>query len=553
MGRIVPQDSTALSQVYSAFLAGEDVKAGDIITQASDGSVYWAQDPAHFYAQQRPVFQAADAYAQSWGAPIVFPQESSGDSGVVLQLDDGAFLCAYRTYTPINSTPWSEAVFSIYNKDLTVRAYRVMITKPGTSGGIKTLSAVKLKNGNIMFVLGGTGSFLSFAIYAQDGTQVVGLTQLDVTSPLAGVSIGLLPNGNVAVGYCLNDLKVKLTILSAAGAVVVASLLVDAMPANSINSNFSQTRPVHLAILNDGGFVLANCGGNAQMFTQAGDLNGGKIAFLNNPVGSNAYLNVWAIVLSGGGFVLACDATTQYSVYSPAGALLKTLTFAKNANTQNAGPYWDFVASGDGAFYAFSITSTGSGGTSDPQLFWITCQKVSAAGIVIVQPVTYKLNTAPVGWTNFGWCLRCYVSPDGKVLAATNTAVMILNSSLSFLAERPMLNTVPGAITPAALKICFAVDTVNPNLVSMLAATVSAYTSMGYVAAMQASYLYAPARIPVGIAGTDAPKGSMVSSVIQGPARTRLSIIKPYVVDATSLAGQRLSLLGNAAILKGAM
>lgn len=552
MGRNYQPDPAASSSAYSAFIAGEDIKAGDIITQATDGTVYWAQDPANLYAQQRPVFQPAEAYAQAWGSPVIFPQEAAGDSGVIMQLDDGAYLFAYRTYYQPGGGPYSDALFSIYNKDMTARVYRVPITKPNTSTSIKILTATKLKNGNIMFVLGGTGSFLSFAIYAQDGSQVVGLTVLDNTSILVGTSIGLLPNGNVAIGYCLNDSKVKLAILSPAGATIVAPFLVDNMGTGAIAATQSQTQPCQLAVLSDGSMVLANAGGTAQMFTQAGALLGNKILFANNPWNSNSYINVWAMALSGGGFVLACDATVQYMVYSSAGALLKTLSMTKQANTQNSGPYWDFASAADGGFYAMGAYSTGSGQSGDPQIYWISCTKLDASGAVVVPAVNYKMTNAPNGWTNFGWGVRGYVSPDGKVVAATNNAVVIFTAALGVLAERSVLN-VPAVSVPSAIRISFKVDTVNPNLISMLMALVPSYTSSAYVAVMQAAYLYAPARIPVGVASTDATKGSVVSSVIQGPTRLRLSIVKPCVVDATSAFGQKLSLLGNAAVLKGAI
>ncbi len=554
MGRNYQPDPAASSSAYSAFVAGEDIKAGDIITQAADGAVYWAQDPASPYAQLRPVFQPADAYVQNWGAPVIFPQEAAGDCGVTMQLDDGAYLYAYRTYvTPDGSGgPWSEALFSIYNRDMTVRVFRVYITKQKSSTSIKVLTATKLKNGNIMFVLGGTGSFLSYAIFAQDGSQVVGLTQLDISSVIVGASVALLPNGNVAIGYCLNDSKVKLAILSQTGATIVAPFLVDNMGTGAINSNQSQTQPCQLAVLSDGSMVLANAGGTAQMFTQAGALLGNKILFANNPWNSNSYINVWAMALAGGGFVLACDATVQYMVYSSTGALLKTLSMTKQANTQNSGPFWDFAAAPDGGFYAMSAYVTGSGNSGDPQIYWISAAKFDAAGVMVGAAVNYKLTNAPMGWTNFGWGVRCYVSPDGKVVATTNNVVLIFGASLNVLTERLALN-VPAVTVPAAIRVSFKVDTINPNLVSMLMTITPSYTSTGYVAAMLAAYLYAPARVPVGVASTDAVKGSVVSAVIQGPTRTRLMIVKPYSVDATSAAGQKLSLLGNAAILKGAI
>lgn len=523
--------------ILSAIIAGEDIKAGDLLTQTAGGRAFWVADPADIYAQLRPVYQVADAYLQAFGAPVVAAINGASGSfeteaaGVVL-FDDGGFAVCWKTYSN-GQAPFRDVYLSIYNKDLSVRVAKTLIVAGGyTSNGIAGVQLLKLNSGNVMAVFQGAGDVLSYAIYSQAGAVIKAATVVDSTAQGHAFSAAVLAGGNVAIGYTTSaGSSVKYAVFSATGDVVQAATVIGAY--GTLNG-----LAVSVAGMSDGGFAVAWNAGKVQKFTAAGAASGSSVNVYGNGAATSAYMHIWCVALAGGGIAVASDVYPVCSVYNSALVLQGTYNITGMISTTNAvNAYLTLAPAADGGVFVAWIVATQSSQA-------IGYAKLTMAGVNTAAGTTANVF---VGGGN-GQQLRAKAAPDGGCLVTTVSQVVQFDPLMTPIAIRtsPIVQPYSGG----SLQLAWGTDATNPNLTNMLILGAGGVGS-GYPVSIQSCTWLAPARWPIGVAQADTPKGALVSFVAFGSARTRLVFTKPLNVDATAMPAQRLSLIGNTAIMKG--
>lgn len=535
MGRNYQPDPAAGSSIYSAITAGEDIKAGDLITQTANGRAYWANDPSNVFAQMRPVYQPADVSMQTYGATVIPVIESvsgtfDSDGPGALLLDDGAFVVGWIA----SGTSPRDVWFSIYNKDLTVRVAKVRVANnAGSNGsGPATVMLHKLPNGNFMLVFRGTGNGPAFAIYATDGSLVKAATSIEVTSGFAWSS-ALLTNGSVAVAYTSGSgAPVKYAVVSQVGDLVQVATQIGTYSGDTAMA-------VAIAATADGGFAIAWNSGKLQKFTATGAAVGAAVNVYGGGAATNGYMHVFCVALPGGGIAVVSDVYAACWVYSSNLVLQNTYAISgMYATTNYMNCYCTVAAAADGGIFLAWVVS----GSSSQQVGYA---KLSATGVLLNSGVTP--STVNVGGGN-GQMYRAKPSPDGGCFILTVNQIVQFDSNMNFVSIQTAPVNQPHM--GGSLQAFWMVDTSNPLLYNVL---ILAGGGVGgaYPVYVKSCTFFAPARWPIGVALSDAVKGGQVTFVAVGPARTRIMFTRPAVFDATATPAQKLSIIGNLAIMKG--
>lgn len=543
--------NTTTAPISATVTAGEAIKAGDLLTLAGDGLSYWATDPTSVAAPFRPMFVASDTYfSPGTGITTLSPSsvgynENIGFAPVVL--NDGGYLITWLTATAV--------MFTIFNKDGTVRVANVSLGAR-SFGSLETapLSAKLLNNGNVFICAQGASGYLYFYIVSPDGSIVKSATLLEGVS-VRGVDCAVLSGGNVAVAWISyassSSCTTKYSVLSQAGDVVFSTASLSAP--NSFTTTWA--RMLAICAQTDGTFVIAwynyssSAGANIQRFTATGSSSGSAVSVSSSSATAQKFV---IAPLTGGGYALVYFAdpynagNVSLLVYSSTLTLLKTITLTgASLNSDQSG---QFITNVD-------ITPTPDGGVA---LAWcalissvatLYAAKYSAVGNVVVSPYAVGVTKQP-SLVNTGQVIRIYLAKDGSQgFYITYVGIICqLDSSLNYLREAAIGLVAWGA--PVALQWS---DSLNDALldITLIGAQNPSSSSAATVLRMQQLINFIRARVPIGVAQADAAKGATVSLTAIGSATTRLSMSKAYAADFSSSSGQKLSIIGNTAILKG--
>lgn len=542
MGRVTDPSAAASVAVFSTLEAGEAIKSGDLLVQASDAKAYWATDPAVPATGSRPLYQAADAYFSQPNTTVsILGQANSLYEAIgcsTVYFDDGSFLLA---------TLNNDVGFAIFKPDGSVLTPRTSLGAYVTpSQGYYAIATKKLPNGNAIVVFVGANSRPCFAVISPKGVIVKAVTQLDTVAAYT-LSIALLANGNIAAAYSFTtspNYGHKLVVFGADGTLIKGPIV--------IATGVPGLTPLSVAVspAADGTFAVAwhASGCWFQTFSAAGDGQGSSVQFWS---GTAAQQRLVLIPLTGGGYGLGhCpDSGNSLSGYlynfSAAGAMLKRNDMTGLAN-QSVG------------YHAFDICPMSDGGMSaiwcwnENNTSYLGVARLSATGTSIVAPSKAVFQPSPYPGAN-GQMFRIAQAIDGSgnILASwinsNQSCITMFDGNFGIIKSLNFIASPTGGL--GAPFINQIVDPLNANVIDV--AMMSCPYGTGNPIALAQFLLSTKAKIPVGVAIADTAKGDRVKFMTVGSTPTRLSFTKPFSADYSASLGQKMSLVGNTAILKG--
>lgn len=534
--------STLAAAINSTAIAGEAVKAGDVLVQASDGKLYWVADQALAGSYSRPLYQAADAYFPQPNktvnvlSGVVSQYDSPGFSMVLL--DDGSYLEAVYT---------AQFSFAIFNADGTVKVARQTlgsVTAYNTS--MLPLAAKKMANGNVFLLFGNDTSVKpAYAIVSPKGDIVKAATYIETTANMVSGDAVVVPNGNIAVAYFgqpsgSSTYVGKVVVIGPDGSIVKAVTQLA-----STASGFTM-RSIAVAAGTDGTFAVAwyGSGGYVQRFSGTGDSLGSAVQ-LTSGAASQQRIQMVALTAGGYGIAYCTDSANSGAsylyVYSGTLALVKSVYMNQLASNSSASYNpMDLTATADGGVAAIWLASDGNN-----QFF--SAARITATGAVAVAPgrIATQFSTPSANYQIVR--IAQIADPSGHFVATytgnAGTVIMQLDSLMIGLRET-VYSTTPAS---GGAYIIQTPDPVNPNV-----QVLNLFFPSSSVGVCWAQILfYTRARNPVGVAVADAAKDAPVEFTIIGTAVTRITFAKAAGCDVNNAFGQRMSLVGNKAVMKG--
>jgi hypothetical protein len=514
----VNSGASGLASIFSTFTAAEAIASGDIISQGTDGTVYWASDP-----------NAADVHH-----PLV-----------------------------LTSPTYNVPVNQIANNATVINRLRYASTS--------------LTNGNCVVVsIVSTG--LYFEIFQSTGATVVGPTLIDgveiteTTYPTGGVSVIELAGGGFAVGY-LNATNAMLAIYSNTGAVVSAPQIAVATGKQAVK--LCQISNGNIVVFV--GFITPSDLAAFAIFSSVG-----VSVVAATSVGGQVISVAYAvdIVPAGTGFFLAWSAWNgssyvYYAIYSATGTVVSAAADisgnggAAVANVQVVATIYGFcvmysginASSNLGTFiWAYNAAGTligdvsVAGGQSNGARMIATGGGVGVYGVGSGNQLQYSWysGTGPTATTQAtgitlasgGFGMNCQALNNGYILVSTAAGeTVIMNAGAPMGAAALLGNS--GASDIAV----FPVTAANLGL--------PASSGPGWLVFLnnriQVMIFNVVTRSPVGVAVAAAAAGAPVSAQVLGGTTGRLSFGRPYSIDARNFAlpGQCMSVTGNAVIMQG--
>lgn len=534
--------NTIAAAITATATAGEAIKAGDVLAQASDSKLYWVADQALAGSYSRPLYQAADAYFPQPNKTVnvlsgVVSQYDSPGFAVVL-LDDGSYLEAVYT---------AQFCFAIFNADGTVKVARQTLgSVTAYSTSMLPLAAKKMANGNVFLLFGNDTSVKpAFAIVSPKGDIVKAATYIETTTNMASGDAVVLPNGNIAVAYFGqpsggNTYVGKVAVFGPDGSVVKAVTLLA-----SSASGFT-IRGIGIAAGTDGSFAAAWYGtaGFVQRFSGTGDPIGSAVQLASSSAGQQR-IQIVALAAGGYGIAYCTDSANSGAsylyVYSAALTLVKSVNMTQLASNSSASYNpMDLTATADGGVAAIWLATDGNN-----QFF--SAARITAAGVVAVAPGRIATQFS-IPSANYQVVRIAQVAdPSGHFVATytgnAGTVIMQLDSLMIGLRETVYSTTAASG----GAYIIQTPDPVNPNVLVLNLF----FPSSGSGVCWSQILFYTRARNPIGVAIADAAKDSPVEFTIIGAAVTRITFTKATGCDINSAFGQRMSLVGNKAVMKG--
>lgn len=520
----------------SKIMTGEDVKTGDLITIGPDGLGRFAVEPGTPGAEFRPLVQ-------------------------IESLD-------------------------IVNE--TRQKYFIGIDAPDcTADG--ALASVYLSNGNyaLAFTAGGQ---VSVATYAGDG-QLLNNKQLGFSDNVhLGVAMVALENNTFAVAFSTGTpAMLNVMVVGNNGSIINDAVVVP---------NAVEITSVNAAVLADGSFVVAYAVGDKRQpafvrFTPAGHLIGNSELVGSEPVEAALHSqSVSVCALIENRFVVTHGATDGVTgvvkafLYDNNGQLLSDFAQAgENLSLCDTGPFITSAALIGGGFAVTSYGGIGPG--FQLSIFNNDCQQLSTTcldpfdqfnqpnrmavaglangnvGVVWSGPYTNGAVYSPEGAVIFprsgyglnGGSVALTAAPEGAVVTYQGRPDVVTNKA--YLHTGLVNNLLYGDVTTTTLEsgkafsrpIGFAADIDADGRTSGI---IIAATNGNVQLATVVSYKI-PQQTLVGVAVTDADKGTECEIQINGAVELRVPFKQPCAVDYNSnpTPGQKMSVIGNCAILKG--
>lgn len=545
MGRTISGVVSSGSVVTTTLTAGEAVQQGDILSLASDGKCYWADDPASATAYQRPMYQATASgiYAALPGTQGNIGNAGSAHTWPVMQpqhsalLTNGNVVVVTKDYT---NSPYP-LTFSIYNASGVLQVGPTTVVSTTYTFTTSMVNVAALTGGGFVVTWQDASGYVNFAIYTNAGGVTTAATVTTATAASAYQHfVTALSGGGFVVAFYSSTTYY--------GVYTSTGTATRAMAAGSNSCSGMFAPPIALT---GGGFVLifqqSSSGIYATRFNASGVAQGSTIT-LYTGVGQAL---AWGVALTGGGFAILAGETSSNNgalkTFDSSGTQQGT-TFSPWSGRYfaNNSPSVAFAALSSGNYQV--IWSTSSSGSES--LCNVSTAQFTAAGVQV--GTTINLTT---GNTSRSVVAAASLNDGGSVLfyeaynGSTYTPTLVKMTSAGVL-----LTTLTRSETITSGNYDRA-ELLNLGSSNMVALVFYQQISPGY---RTLAFYYAATiltRVPIGVATASASANASVSVQVTGAASTRLTFAQPVGVNYTSKSppGQQMQIIGNTAIMNGVL
>jgi hypothetical protein len=527
LGVVVPPGPTVLT---ANIIAAEAIKAGDIVVIGSDGLGHYALPPDAPGAMFRPIIQPSPInVANGIQETIILAPSAANTSNHIgeksILLPNGNVVFIY--------TAGGNTQASVVSLNGSLVGSQIL----GANDGIDfSVDAVLLSNGNIAaFFHVAPSSALAMAVIDKNANFVLQTAIIETSTGGGAISADVMIDGNLIVAYTDGQNRSpKIQIRTASGGVVTAGFI-----PNTSSAPVANNTSVSVNALKAGGFSLVYAttdGTNGQVyacvFSGIGSALSNNIQVGQPQTGSTIGAFVKSVALPDGGF-----AVVAYGGNGPGFALN---IFNNNAQPQGANIVLDAYDGNDSVNRA-GITVLENGNIA---VIWRVFGNAygavyTTAGLPIVQKTSFGAFSSSVAITT--------IPRGGAAVALQGASELFIgaldnNLSGNFTAALPagLQNSIP-LIQPIAAAI-------YTSATGLIAGTVSSNVTVGIFA----SYKIDQAT-PIGVATTATGANQDLTVQTAGVATVRLSFGQPYSLDANNNTppGQKMSVIGNTAILKG--
>ncbi|KAB1069264.1 hypothetical protein [Methylobacterium planeticum] len=549
----VANASAGLPSAVASITAGEAIAKGDLIVQGGDALAYWAADPAAPGASLRPLALASDAMMSLQMATISPFAGQAPAFAASCVLTNGNVAVFSLATSGANS---GFIIGSIYTPQGVLVAGSLKLALGDATSNIDfKVYAVALTGGG--FALGltsRTNNFPSVTTYDASGALVGSQVFLETNTFRAyAMQLTALQNGGYAVAwYTTTGFQVKLAFFNASGVQQGSTIIVGTAP-NQPNNYYAELLRLvtltsgNVAVVWQSGGVSGNMFVRLAIYSQVGGVAVPDFAtgLVKGGVTVSDVLNLQAIALTDGGLGirLAQNGGHYFAKYSGLGILVGTqYTLDTNPNTVVG----VLVALPGGLTFWAASTTTGT-----PPAGYTRWGVVGADGNALVAATAPTVNGATTSGNGYVYATMLQ---NGDLLLVVEGAASTAYGVRFGLVSGVYAQKDSGTLFPVSVATLISATLATPLATLADAASLAGNAFIVYaVGSLAIVNALVQKRSLIGVAQAAAVKGAQVAVQILGGIATRLNFVKPLQVDqsAAALPGQKMSVTGNMAVLKG--
>ena len=521
----------AVASTLTTFIAGEAVRAGDLLTLGADGLVYYGLEPGTPGATLKPLTNPTPVF-NTLQMPVVTASTLGPAVANALSVDklmNGNLIFVWRADPSL--------YYAIYRPDGSVAVAPTVIDSVGTSAVNRLVKVKALAGGGFAVgwsILNGAIQTPRFALFDANGVQqgaIINVENPATSFATIAIEIAQMANADIVYAYGAHNgtnYQPRFSIFSTAGAVKIANVQVDTtmtaaigLQSNSLYGNIS------IVVLSGGTFVYGfglYDGTNTRCYFRRYDATGSPLAARASPTANYSVGNSSPLVMcatTDGGFVV--------SVSNSIGKFDATGATINSANV--------------GLTYGHSLTPLPGGGfrvavCASTLNVWV----FNAAGAQVGTTLSFDSSTTtsnPVteAMLSDGSLLFCYNKGANAVYTRLDANLNVIGTA----------GATVGATQAGAMVFGFSTLNAYGAATFAVAFCGSASVQMGLF------FTYLQKLTFIGVATASAAPGSAVPTQYTGVATLRLGFKQPLAVNyqASSPPGQKASIVGNSAILLG--